>query len=356
MKLSDILKKAKDAGASDILITTASPPVLRIHSKLTPLKEFAPLTADTSRDLIFSMMTEGTRQKLKENLEADFSVSVKDLGRYRVSVYTQRGSLAAAIRPIVSTIPDMDTLGFPPAMKQLAKLHKGLVLLTGPTGSGKSTSLASIINLINAERACHIITLEDPIEFLFRNKSSIIDQREVHSDTHSFTAALRSALRQDPDVVLLGEMRDYETVSIALTTAETGHLVLSSLHTQDAAQTIDRILDVFPSDQQSQIRNQLSMTLKAIICQQLIPRKDGRGLIAAREILIVTPAIANLIRENKIFQINTVIQTSAKEGMISMENALINLYKEGLISDADAVAKANEPSIVRKALGQTGQK
>lgn len=350
MSILEVLKQAKETGASDILISVGVPPILRVGGKLVPCKGMQRLSAESSSALLKSILREDQKEKLASDLEIDFSVSIKELGRYRVNVYTQRGTLAAAFRVINSVIPELKTLDVPPAVHDLVKLPRGLVLITGPTGSGKSTLMASMINQINTDRSCHIITLEDPIEYLHKHANSIVDQREINSDTQSFEKALKSALRQDPDVILLGEMRDPESISTALTIAETGHLVFSSLHTQDAAQTIDRIIDVFPSGQQPQIRNQVATSLKAVISQQLVMKKEG-GLTAAREVMLMNSAVSNLVRENKIYQIPTVMQTSLKDGMITMEHSLVELFKSGVISEDTAIMKSSHPAQIRKALG-----
>lgn len=276
----------------------------------------------------------------KEHGEIDFSFAIFGLSRFRVNAFKQRGSIAIVIRIVNENIPTLEELGHPPVLKTLAAQARGLVLVTGPTGSGKSTTLAAMINLINQERSCHILTLEDPIEYLHKHNKSIVNQREMHSDTKSFTIALRAALREDPDVILVGEMRDPETIATAITAAETGHLVFATLHTGSAAQTIDRIIDAFPAHQQQQIRVQLSVTLQGIVAQQLLPRMNGKGRIAALEILIATPAVRNIIREGKTHQLTSVIQTGLKFGMQPMDIALRDLYRRGNISYEEAMTHA----------------
>jgi twitching motility protein PilT len=277
-------------------------------------------------------MNDEQYQQLMERGEFDFSYSSPGRGRYRVNAYRQRGSLGMALRIIPLEIPSMQQLGLPPVLSDLARLPRGLILVTGPTGSGKSTTLATMIDQINKERKVHILTLEDPIEYLHSHKRSIVNQREIGSDSRSFTSALRGALREDPDVILVGEMRDLDTISIAITAAETGHLVLSTLHTLGSAKTIDRIIDVFPPHQQQQVRVQLSSVIQAVVSQQLLPKADGKGRVAAHEIMISTPAIRNLIREDKVHQIDTAIQTGGKFRMHTMDSSLVNLYNRGLIS------------------------
>jgi twitching motility protein PilT len=287
---------------------------------------------------------------LDETGEIDFSYSISNVGRFRVNAFKQRGSYAMVLRIIPLRIPSMEELGLPKVTDELTKLPRGLILVTGPTGSGKTTTLASVINKINSERRCHIVTLEDPLEYLHSHKKSIVNQREVGSDTESFANALRGALREDPDVILVGEMRDLETISIAITAAETGHLVLSTLHTNGAAKTIDRIVDVFPPYQQQQIRVQLAAVIEAVISQQLLPKASGKGRVAAHEVMVASPAIRNLIREGKIHQIDTVIQTSSALGMQTMDTSLVNLYRRGEITKETAISQAYNIDEIRKKL------
>lgn len=347
MNIVELLKIGMEKRASDIHITVGVPPILRIDGKLTPL-DMEPLKPSNTKDLVYNTLSESLIQQLEKEGELDTSFSSPGIGRYRVNAYKQRGSYAMALRIIPLEIPSMESLGLPAVIKDLARLPRGLILVTGPTGSGKSTTLAAMVDLINKERNCHIITLEDPIEYLHKHNKSIVNQREIGIDSYSFANALRAALRQDPDVILVGEMRDLETISIALTAAETGHLVLSTLHTVGSAKTIDRIIDVFPPYQQHQVRVQLSTVIQAIISQQLLPKASGDGRVAAFEVMIATPAIRNLIREEKIHQIDTAIQTGAKHQMQTMDNSLLDLYRRGLISRETALMQAvNQENIKR---------
>lgn len=330
MRLIDIVNYGTENKASDIHITVGIPPTYRIFGELIKLGD-TPLKPEDTKALTMEALTESQFKVLEKKGELDFSYSSPGVGRYRVNAYKQRGSYGMALRIIPMQIPSMETLGLPPVVKELARLPRGLILVTGPTGSGKSTTLAAIIDQINRERTCHILTLEDPLEYLHKHNKAIVNQREIGSDSLNFANALRGALRQDPDVILVGEMRDLETISIAITAAETGHLVLSTLHTLGAAKTIDRIIDVFPSHQQQQVRVQLSSVMQAVISQQLVPKYDGKGRAAAFEIMVATLAIRNLIREDKVHQIDTVIQTGSKYGMQTMDNSLVELYRRGLI-------------------------
>jgi twitching motility protein PilT len=329
--LEDVIKKK----ASDLHIQVGLPPMIRIDSNLFPVPEADPLTEENVESLLFSILDDEQKQILIKDKEYDFSFAFGDLGRFRVNAFHERGNLAGAFRLIPNAIPAIEALGLPPVVNKFAEFPRGLVLITGPTGSGKSTSLASIIQKINFEQSRHIITIEDPIEYTHASKKSIIVQREVHYDTYSFSAALRSALREDPDVVLIGEMRDLETIASAITIAETGHLVLATLHTNSASQSIDRMIDVFPPHQQAQIRAQLANILMAICSQRLIPVIGG-GRIAAAEILIANPAVRNIIREGKSHQLEAVIQTGAEFGMQSMDHTLVGLIKAGTISYDEA--------------------
>ena len=329
--LEEVIKKK----GSDIHIQVGLPPMIRVDSALLPVSGASVLTEEMVESLIFSIMDDEQKQILLKDKEYDFSFSFGDLGRFRVNAFHERGNLAAALRLIPNVIPSLEQLGLPKIVNKFAEFPRGLVLVTGPTGSGKSTSLASIIHKINFEQSKHIITIEDPIEYAHVSKKSIIVQREVHYDTYSFAAALRSALREDPDVVLIGEMRDLETISNAVTIAETGHLVFATLHTNSASQSVDRMIDVFPPHQQSQIRAQLSNILMAICSQRLVPTIGG-GRIAAAEILIATPAVRNIIREGKSHQLEAVIQTGAEFGMQSMDHTLVKLIKSGTITYEEA--------------------
>jgi twitching motility protein PilT len=333
--IDDILKLAASKDASDIFITVGVPPTMKIHGAFERIGDIS-LSPQEAEKLVKNLFKR--EEHFREFLavgEKDFSISINGVGRFRVDAYTQRGSMAAAIRILKFDRPNPQLLRIPSQVLDFYNKNKGLILVTGPTGSGKSTTLTSIIDLINKNMEKHIITLEDPIEFLHRHDKSIIDQREIGLDTKSYSFALRSAMRQAPDVILVGEMRDHETTSIAITAAETGHLVLSSMHTVGASKTIDRIIDMFPANQQQQIRVQLSTVLSAVVSQQLIP-SEKYGRVAAFEIMIVNPAIRNLIRDNKISQIDGVIQTSKSQGMITMDSNILDLYNEGLISKDDA--------------------
>lgn len=347
MNIIDLVNLATARKASDIHITVGIPPVLRINGQLINLDEEKLSPSDT-KALVYETLSENLIKELEENGEVDTSFSSPGIGRYRVNAYKQRGSYGMALRIIPLEIPNPDDLGLPLVVKDLARLPRGLILVTGPTGSGKSTTLATIINQINNERKCHILTLEDPIEYLHKHNQSIVNQREIGTDSKSFAASLRAALRQDPDVILVGEMRDLETISIALTAAETGHLVLSTLHTNGAAKTIDRIIDVFPPHQQQQVRVQFSSAIQAIISQQLLPKADESGRVAAFEIMVATSAIRNLIREDKIHQIDTAIQTGAKYQMQTMDSSLLELYRRGLISKEVALMQAVNQENIRK--------
>lgn len=328
MTIEELLITAKENKASDVHITVGLPPKMRINGILVDMDYPRLLPPDTEA-VISTMMSDKRLQQFEELGEIDFSYSIPQIGRYRVNVFHQRGSMAASIRLVSTKIPLPEELGIPKSVVDLYQKKRGLVLVTGPTGSGKSTTLASIIDRINSMREVHVITLEDPIEYLHNHKKAMVNQREVGLDTHSYSNALRAALREDPDVILVGEMRDLETISTAITAAETGHLVLSTLHTIGAASTIDRIVDVFPPHQQQQIRVQLSMVLESVISQQLIPTADKKSRVAAFEVMHSTPAIKNLIREAKSPQINSTIQTSKKLGMQTMDDAIFDLYMKG---------------------------
>ncbi len=331
ISIEEILAHAASFNASDVHITVGVPPKMRVNGSLVSM-EYPVLLPDDAEAIISSILDKRHKEIYDEMGEADFSAQFPGIGRYRVNVFRQRGYMAAALRIVGTEIPRPEQLGVPKAVQDLHTRKRGLVLVTGPTGSGKSTTLASIINLVNENRNGHIITLEDPIEYMHSHKRSMINQREVGADTMSYNNALRAALREDPDVILVGEMRDFETISIAVTAAETGHLVFSTLHTIGAAATIDRIIDVFPTNQQAQIRVQLSMVLEAVISQQLLPTADNRGRVAAFEVMITNPAIKNLIREGKTHQIPSMIQTNKKLGMTTMDDALYDLYRMGRIT------------------------
>ncbi len=345
MALKELLTTAIDKGASDLHVTVGVPPMLRINGSLLPYGDLKLFPQDILK-LVEEVLTERQLKLLDSNGDIDVSYSVEGLGRFRFNIYKQRGTYAFAARSIPFTVPGLNELGLPPVLNDLTKLSKGLVLVTGPTGSGKSTTLAAMLDNINNERNAHIITLEDPIEFLHRHKKSLINQREVGCDAKSFAGALRASMRQDPDIILVGEMRDLDTISTVLTAAETGHLVLSSLHTLGAAKTIDRIIDVFPPHQQPQIRLQLSTVLQAVVSQQLIPRADGKGRIAAAEVMVATAAVRNLIREGKSHQLASSIQTGSKYGMQSMDVSINSLYRRNLIKESDALSYALDAEMV----------
>lgn len=343
----DIVKRGVEMGASDVHITVFRPPIYRVNGRLIPGPEEELLSAEDTHRLGEEIIpNDKIRATLEENGQADFSNAFPGVGRFRVNVYIQRGSWAIAIRIIPLTVPELSGLNLPPIVTELAMLEKGLVLVTGVTGSGKSTTLAAMINHMNHQRSCNILTLEDPIEYLHRHGTCIINQREIGTDSPTFALALRAALRQDPDVILVGEMRDLETISTALTAAETGHLVLATLHSGSASQTVERVIDVFPPHQQGQVRIQLANCLQGVITQQLIPRTDGRGRVVGTEILVVTPAIRNLIRENKIHQIYSSIQTGGSNGMITMEKSLKSLYQRGMISLEEVTKRSSMPDLI----------
>ncbi|OAT79871.1 type IV pilus twitching motility protein PilT [Desulfotomaculum copahuensis] len=354
MELAELLRLATETGASDVHLMVNTVPVFRMNGVLIPVSE-PPLDGriparwqrrllpeDTGK-LAGQVMNAGQQEKFQSSGEADLSFSIPGVGRFRINVYRQRGSTGLAVRPVKMDIPPLARLGLPEVVSRLTRLPRGLVLVTGPTGSGKSTTLAAMIELLNSEARLHIITIEDPIEFAHRHRHCLINQREIGQDTVSFASALRAAMREDPDVIMIGEMRDLETIAGAITAAETGHLVLATLHTSSAAQTIDRIIDVFPPHQQEQIRVQLANTIQGVVSQQLLPRQDGAGRVIAVEVMVATPAVRNLIRESKTFQIPSQIQSGARFGMQSMEMSLRNLYRAGLISREEALGRAGDP-------------
>ena len=341
--LYDLLKMMIEKNASDLHITTGSPPRLRVDGKLEHI-DLPPLTPADTKALCYSILTDAQKHKYEENNELDLSFGVKGLSRFRANIFMQRGAVAGAFRTIPFEIRGFKELGLPEIVNDLVKRPRGLILVTGPTGCGKSTTLAAMIDRINTERYDHIITVEDPIEYLHSHKKCLVNQREVNADTTSFKAALKYVLRQDPDVVLIGEMRDLETIEAALTVSETGHLTLATLHTNSAVQTINRIIDVFPPHQQEQIRVQLSFVLEGIMAQQLIPKKSGKGRVLSIELLVPNPAIRNLIREDKVHQIYSIMQTGqTKFGMQTMNQSLFELYSKGLITYEDAIGRSSVP-------------
>jgi twitching motility protein PilT len=345
--LHDFLKLARDKGASDLHICVDKEPVLRLHGRLTTLDQ-PPVSAEKSEHLLTAILSPAQKNALKKDKSLDFCYHAEGLGRYRSCICKQRLGYDGAFRVINDKIPTFEELGLPLPLKRLTEYHQGMVLVTGPNGCGKSTTLAAMVELINEAREEHIITIEDPVEYIYEPKRSQVNQRELGSCTESFSNALRAALREDPDVIMIGEMRDLETISLAITAAETGHLVFGTLHTISAARTIDRILDVFPPEEQGQIRSMISESIKGIICQQLLPRRDGNGRALAMEILFNTPAAANLIRERKIFQMASVIQTGRRQGMISMDDSLQKLVDEGAISGVEAYHAADNKEIFKR--------
>lgn len=350
MDMHELLQRTIEFKASDLHITVGSPPILRINGELKRIGDMK-LTPEDTLNMVKSLADDSQFKRVENEGEIDMSFSYHGIGRFRVNIYMQRGSYGIAIRSVALEIPNLEELGLPSTIAELSRKQRGLILVTGPTGSGKSTTLASMIDIINKERSCHILTLEDPIEYLHKHNKSIINQREIGHDSKSFGNALRAALRQDPDVILVGEMRDLETVSIAITAAETGHLVLSTLHTLGSAKTIDRIIDVFPPHQKQQIVMQLSTALEGIVSQQLLPKQDNSGRVAALEILVSTPAIRNLIREGKTHQIPTAIQTGAKFGMNTMDNYILDLYKKKIISRETAITNSLDNEMIKRQLG-----
>ncbi len=344
-RIDNLLSLAASSRASDVHLVVGRQPFLRIDGKLVDVQQEEIITPELMKDLVFSMLTPEKQELFIKNRELDFAYQIKGSTRYRVNIHWERNNIGLVARVVSDRIPTMEELGMQKVLYDLTRLHQGLILVTGPTGCGKSTSLAAMIDLINKERREHIVTLEDPIEYIFNMEQSVIRQREQYSDFHSFADALKHVVRQDPDIIMVGEMRDLETISAALTVAETGHLVLATLHTMGSSETIDRIIDVFPQHQQSQIRLQLSMELRAVVSQQLIPRANG-GRVAAREIMINTPAINNLIRESKLSQIKTVIQTSAEEQMMTLDQDLKRLYSERLITKETALSYMENPELL----------
>ncbi len=351
--IDELLEMVVENDASDLHLSVGLPPVLRIDGELK-MARYEPLTAPIAQRILYDILSDDQIQRFETELELDCSYAMRKIARFRVNIYRERGNVAGAFRLIPTLIPTIRELGLPPVVEELAHRRRGLLLTTGPTGSGKSTSQAAIIGQINEERGEHIITIEDPIEYLHSHKKSIINQREVGEDTHSFANALRSALREDPDVLLVGEMRDLETIQLAITAAETGHLVLATLHTNNAAESVDRAIDVFPPSQQEQIRVMLANNLIAILSQQLLPRAGQPGRIAAVEVMIASSAIRNLIRENKAYQMQSIIQTSAEQGMQTMDQALRDLQQQGLITLEMAMNRAHNPAELEKMLARVG--
>ncbi|MBV8980853.1 MAG: PilT/PilU family type 4a pilus ATPase [Acidimicrobiia bacterium] len=348
LHVNELLERVVDLGGSDLHLTSGIHPSVRVHGELKPLTEFPVMNGSEIRRMIYAVLTQKQRERFESELELDMSHAIPGLGRFRVNVFLQRDSMGAVMRVIPFDLVPLEQLGLPPAVAGLASLPRGLVLVTGPTGSGKSTTLASLVDIINSDKPVHIMTVEDPIEFLHKHKRAVVNQREVGEDTNSFASALKHVLRQDPDVILVGEMRDLETISTALTAAETGHLVFATLHTQDAPQSVDRVIDVFPAHQQQQIRVQLAASLQGIVTQQLVPRRGGGGRAVAAEVLIATPAVRNLIREGKTHQIYSAMQAGGRFGMQTMDQSLATLLKNNVIDLGTALERcANEEDLRR---------
>ena len=354
MKINDLLMDAMSKRASDLHIMAGSPPILRIDGELSPQSEFSSITPEEVEQLFESVINEEQKRRFRETLELDFAHGIPGMGRFRANACMQRGTVGLCFRLLQPIIPDIEELGLPDVCKDLALKERGLILITGPAGSGKSTTLACMIKYLNSLRRRRIVTIEDPIEFLFRNEKCFITQREIGTDTLDFAAALKHALRQDPNVIMLGEMRDLETISIALTAAETGHLILATLHTPSAPQAIDRMIDIFPPYQQQQARIQLSTTLEGVLYQTLIPRKSGTGRVAAVEVMIATDAIRNLIREARTAQMWSMMQTGAHYGMQTMDQSLLHLYHLGFITLEEALSRCREPETAKKSLARSG--
>ncbi len=347
---AEVLLQVMERNASDLHLTAGSPPMIRHHGRLHAL-DYPRLTPETTREVVYSILTNDQRQKLETDWQVDLAYSIPGKARFRVNAYFQRAAVSAALRLIPQEMPKLDSLGLPPVLEDFTKKPRGFVLVTGPTGSGKSTSLAAMLDLINETRHEHILSIEDPIEFLHKHKNCIVNQRELGADTKSFSQGLKAGLRQDPDVILVGEMRDLETISTALTAAETGHLVFATLHTQDTAQTVDRIVDVFPPEQQQQVRVQLSVALQGIVTQQLLPTADGQGRCVATEVLVPTPAVRNLIREGKTHQIYSALQTGGQFGMHTMDASLAQLVRQHKITRELAESRSSAPEELRRLMG-----
>jgi twitching motility protein PilT len=354
LDFAEVLLEVINRRASDLHITAGAPPMLRVRGRLVPIEGYPALTATQTREIVYSILSNAQRQKFENNWQLDFAYQIPNRARFRVNAYFQRAAVGAAFRLIPFEVVPFEQLGLPASVAEFANRARGLVLVTGPTGSGKSTTLASLIDLINSSREEHIMTIEDPIEFLHGHKKCVVNQRELGSDATSFGDALKAALRQDPDVILVGEMRDLETIGTAITAAETGHLVFGTLHTQDTPQTIDRIIDVFPPAQQGQVRAQLAVALQGIMTQMLLPTADGAGRCVAAEILVPTPAVRNLIREGKSHQIYSVLQTGASQGMQTMDASLAQLVRTGKITRQLAESRAHSVEEFRRLAGSVG--
>lgn len=351
MTIQELLRYVFDTGSSDLHLVVGSPPTVRLHGRLGFVPSVPVLDGETASQLMLSTLSPGQKERYLADKEIDYSYEVPGIARFRVNAYTQKGVAAGAFRLIPAKVPSLDDLKLPPICHTFATLKQGFILVTGPTGSGKSSTLAAIIEEINQTRAEHIVTIEDPIEFVYQNKKSVVSQREVGGDTKTFRRALKSVLRQDPNVVLVGEMRDLETIKMALTTAETGHLVFATLHTNSASQTIDRVVDSFPEDQQSQIRAQLANALEAVFSQRLVPSKDGKRVLAY-EVMISTPAVKSNVREGKTHQIDNIIQTSSEVGMVMLEGSLASLVNRGIVDKEEAYRFANYPTVLAGLIGE----
>ena len=350
----ELLGRLLDLNGSDLHLTAGTPPTVRIHGELERLEDYPPLNPRSLQGMIYAILPQKMRERFEQELELDMSYSLPGRARFRVNVFMQRDAVGAVFRVIPFDIKNIVDLGLPPVAADLARFPRGFVVVTGPTGSGKSTTLAAMVDVVNTERSGHIMTVEDPIEFLHKHKKCVVNQREIGADTHSFASALKHVLRQDPDVILVGEMRDLETISTAITAAETGHLVFATLHTQDAPQTIDRIIDVFPPHQQQQVRVQLSTTLQGVVTQQLIPTVDGQGRVAAAEVMIATPGIRNLVREGKVHQIYSAMQAGGRYGMQTMDMSLASHVKAGRITQQMAFERCHDPEELQRLVGSSG--
>lgn len=346
MDIKELLDAVAKEKASDLIITAGAPPMLRVDGELRPIAKHNDMSQEQTRTLIYGFLTAEQKKSFEEKKELDFSLTAGRKQRFRVNVYLQKQAVTAALRPIPEVIPTLEELGLPEDIGKLALMKQGLILVTGPTGHGKTTTLAALVDLVNRSRACHIITIEDPIEYIHSHNKSVVDQREIGGDTLTFPNALKYVLRQSPDVIMIGEMRDLETIQSALRAAETGHLVFATLHTNDAVQTVDRIIDVFPAEQQQQIRFQLSMSLLAVLSQRLLPSEDGKGRVLAYELMKNNMAVSHLIREGKTHQIYSVIETATKDGMITLDKSVKELYLEGLITYDDAIAHVRNPKSI----------
>jgi len=352
VNVAELLERVLELGASDLHLTAGAKPTVRVHGALGQLEDFPVLMPNETQAMIYSILTQRQRERLESELELDCAHALPGKARFRLNVYYQRDAIGAAFRLIPQEIKPLEELGIPPRVADMARLPRGFVLVTGPTGSGKSTTLASLVDLANRDRADHIMTVEDPIEFLHQHKRCLVNQREVGEDTKSFASALKHVLRQDPDIILVGELRDLETISIALTAAETGHLVFATLHTQDAPQTVDRVIDVFPTNQQEQVRVMLAGALQGVVCQQLVPTADGSGRAAACEVMVATPAIRNLIREGKTYQIYSAMQAGGRFGMQTMDQSLATLVQRGVVTHELGLERCHHPDDFNRLCGR----